>query len=237
MPHAARASTSAGPSPTRSCSTASAVHTAKVPTTPGDQSAGVIAAIEEVLERAGAGAGDGRGLRPRDDGRDQRAAGGARRPHGAGRHPRLRRPARDRPPGPSRPLPALHAEAGAAGRARAALRGGRANRPRGDRRARSTRTSRSGWRRCCARAAPSRSRSACSSPTSTPRTSGAIAERLRAELPGVHVSASHEVLPRFREYERCSTTVIDAYLSPLLGRYLGAPRRGRGERRDCRSRW
>jgi N-methylhydantoinase A len=29
------------------------------------------------------------------------------------------------------------------------------------------------------------------------------------------------VLPRFREYERCSTTVIDAYLSPLLGRYLG----------------
>ena len=48
-----------------------------------------------------------------------------------------------------------------------------------------------------------------------------IAERLRRELPGVHVSASHEVLPRFREYERCSTTAIDAYLSPLLGRYLG----------------
>ncbi len=48
-----------------------------------------------------------------------------------------------------------------------------------------------------------------------------IAEHLRGELPGVHVSASHEVLPRFREYERCSTTAIDAYLSPLLGRYLG----------------
>jgi N-methylhydantoinase A len=48
-----------------------------------------------------------------------------------------------------------------------------------------------------------------------------IAARLREELPGVHVSASHEVLPRFREYERCSTTAIDAYLSPLLGRYLG----------------
>jgi N-methylhydantoinase A len=48
-----------------------------------------------------------------------------------------------------------------------------------------------------------------------------IAEHLRRELPGVHVSASHEVLPRFREYERCSTTAIDAYLSPLLGRYLG----------------
>jgi len=48
-----------------------------------------------------------------------------------------------------------------------------------------------------------------------------IATRLREALPEVHVSASHEVLPRFREYERCSTTTIDAYLSPLLGRYLG----------------
>jgi N-methylhydantoinase A len=48
-----------------------------------------------------------------------------------------------------------------------------------------------------------------------------IAAALRERLPGLHVSASHEVLPRFREYERCSTTVIDAYLSPLLGRYLG----------------
>jgi N-methylhydantoinase A len=48
----------------------------------------------------------------------------------------------------------------------------------------------------------------------------AVAERLRAELPDVHVSSSHEVLPQFREYERCSTTVIDAYLSPLLARYL-----------------
>ncbi|MGN6256196.1 MAG: hydantoinase/oxoprolinase family protein [Solirubrobacterales bacterium] len=48
-----------------------------------------------------------------------------------------------------------------------------------------------------------------------------IAAALRRRLPDVHVSASHEVLPRFREYERCSTTVIDAYLSPLLGRYLG----------------
>ncbi|MGN6662842.1 MAG: hydantoinase/oxoprolinase family protein [Solirubrobacterales bacterium] len=48
-----------------------------------------------------------------------------------------------------------------------------------------------------------------------------IAAALRERLPGVHVSASHEVLPRFREYERCSTTVVDAYLTPLLGRYLG----------------
>jgi N-methylhydantoinase A len=49
-----------------------------------------------------------------------------------------------------------------------------------------------------------------------------VAAELRRRLPDLHVSASHQVLPRFREYERCSTTVIDAYLSPLLGRYLGA---------------
>ena len=49
----------------------------------------------------------------------------------------------------------------------------------------------------------------------------ALATALRAALPSLHVSASHEVLAQFREYERCSTTVIDAYLSPLLGRYLG----------------
>ena len=66
---------------------------------------------------------------------------------------------------------------------------------------------------------PSRSPYACCSPTST-GARAAIAERLRAELADVHVSASHEVLPQFREYERASTTVVDAYLSPLLGRYL-----------------
>lgn len=57
-----------------------------------------------------------------------------------------------------------------------------------------------------------------------------IATWLRQELPDVHVSASHEVLPQFREYERCSTTVIDAYLSPLLGRYLSRLAGAAGER-------
>lgn len=45
-----------------------------------------------------------------------------------------------------------------------------------------------------------------------------IAERLRAE--GYFVSASSEILPEFREYERCSTTVVNAYVSPILGKYL-----------------
>jgi N-methylhydantoinase A len=58
----------------------------------------------------------------------------------------------------------------------------------------------------------------------------ALAGALRAALPGTHVSASSEVLPRFREYERCSTTLIDAYLSPLLGRYLERLGRAAAER-------
>jgi N-methylhydantoinase A len=52
-----------------------------------------------------------------------------------------------------------------------------------------------------------------------------IASGLRDALPELHVSTSHEVLPAFREYERFSTTVIDAYLSPFLGRYLGSLRK------------
>ncbi|MHB8792604.1 MAG: hydantoinase/oxoprolinase family protein [Thermoleophilia bacterium] len=48
----------------------------------------------------------------------------------------------------------------------------------------------------------------------------ALAEMLRGELPGVHVSVSSEVLPQFREYERFSTTAVDAYLTPVVARYL-----------------
>jgi N-methylhydantoinase A len=47
-----------------------------------------------------------------------------------------------------------------------------------------------------------------------------VAEALREALPDVHVSASFEVLPEIREYERISTTAVDAYLTPVLRRYL-----------------
>lgn len=43
---------------------------------------------------------------------------------------------------------------------------------------------------------------------------------LRRALPGVHISLSSDVLPEFREYERFSTTAADAYLAPLLTSYL-----------------
>jgi N-methylhydantoinase A len=49
-----------------------------------------------------------------------------------------------------------------------------------------------------------------------------VADELRRRLPGVRVVASHEIAPEFREYERASTTTIDAYLGPVLARYLEA---------------
>ena len=43
---------------------------------------------------------------------------------------------------------------------------------------------------------------------------------LAEEYPGVLVSLSSEVLPEFREYERLSTTVINAYAGPRMAGYL-----------------
>jgi len=48
----------------------------------------------------------------------------------------------------------------------------------------------------------------------------AVAEEVRRRLPGVHVVASHEVAPEFREYERASTATADAYLGPVVAAYL-----------------
>jgi N-methylhydantoinase A len=47
-----------------------------------------------------------------------------------------------------------------------------------------------------------------------------VGAALREALPEVAVSLSCEVLPEFREYERCSTTVCDGYLTPTLAAYL-----------------
>ena len=47
-----------------------------------------------------------------------------------------------------------------------------------------------------------------------------VAELLEEALPEIHVSTSHETAGVFREYERCATTVVDAALSPLLRGYL-----------------
>ena len=47
-----------------------------------------------------------------------------------------------------------------------------------------------------------------------------VRDILKAEVPGLFVSLSHDVCPEIREYERTSTTVANAYVQPLMATYL-----------------
>ncbi|HEX9967973.1 MAG TPA: hydantoinase/oxoprolinase family protein, partial [Solirubrobacterales bacterium] len=196
-----------------------ALHTAKLPTTPDDQSVGVIAAVEAVLRRAGAEPGEVEafahgmtvGTNALLEERGARTALVATRGFadvleiGRQNRPELYRLCAPKP-APLVP-PELRFEA-------------------------QERTGPNGVVEPLAReserlAAAIRDSGADSVAVCLlfsyldPAHERAIADRLRRDQPGVHVSVSHEVLPRMREFERCSTTAIDAYLSPLLGRYLG----------------
>src|SRR5690606_21385853 len=46
------------------------------------------------------------------------------------------------------------------------------------------------------------------------------ADVLRRALPDLPLSLSSDILPEYREFERTSTTVINAYVQPLVARYL-----------------
>ncbi|MDI1262083.1 MAG: hydantoinase/oxoprolinase family protein [bacterium] len=48
----------------------------------------------------------------------------------------------------------------------------------------------------------------------------AAVERLKQALPGISVSRSSDVLPQIKEYERVSTTIVNAYVEPIVRRYL-----------------
>jgi N-methylhydantoinase A len=197
------------------------LHTAKVPSTPADQSAGVITSVEEVLRRAGAAPaaveafshGMTVGTNALLEERGARTALIATRGFadlleiGRQDRPSLYHPCRPR----ARPLVDRELRFEAAERV-------------GPREVVSE-LSDEELERLVAEVAGSAAESvaicllfAFGEPAHERR----IAEALREAHPELHVSASHEVLPAFREFERCSTTVIDAYLSPLLGRYLGA---------------
>jgi N-methylhydantoinase A len=193
--------------------------TAKAPTTPQDQSEGVLAAVRAVLERAGADIGavaefshgmtvatnallEGRGARTAfiatEGFSDIVALGRQDRPElyrlCAGRPEPLTAPeARFGAPErmtPDGPLREL--EAGAA----AALA------------------------RRVAEADPEAVAVTLLHSYRHPEHEAAIGQALAQALPGVHVSLSHEVVGTFREFERASTTEVDAALSPLLGGYL-----------------
>ncbi|HEY8625315.1 MAG TPA: hydantoinase/oxoprolinase family protein [Solirubrobacteraceae bacterium] len=55
------------------------------------------------------------------------------------------------------------------------------------------------------------------------------AEIVRAELPDVYVSVSTELVPRLGEYERTATTLVNAYLGPIISRYTDALQSELGE--------
>ena len=50
----------------------------------------------------------------------------------------------------------------------------------------------------------------------------AVAERVRAALPDIAISVSSEILPEIKEYPRTSTTVINAYVQPVVRAYITA---------------
>jgi N-methylhydantoinase A len=197
-----------------------AVHTAKVPTTPHDESAAVMRAIEAVLARAGAAAGDvdvfahGMTTGPNAllEERGARTALVATR--GFGDLPEIGRQNRPHLYRLCAPKPASLVEEEL--RFEATERVG----PEGVVEA----LAEEEIQRLAAAVEASDAESVAICLLFSyldPGHERRIAAELRERLPDLHVSASHEVLPRFREYERCSTTVIDAYLSPLLDRYLG----------------
>src|SRR5206468_5993787 len=51
-----------------------------------------------------------------------------------------------------------------------------------------------------------------------PQTENAVATALKTL--GLPLSVSHQILPEFREYERISTVVVNAYLQPVMQHYL-----------------
>src|SRR6266849_4998425 len=54
-----------------------------------------------------------------------------------------------------------------------------------------------------------------------PAHEAAVGAVLRRHFPALFVTLSHEVLREFREYERTSTTVLNAFVGPRVSRYLG----------------
>ena len=48
-----------------------------------------------------------------------------------------------------------------------------------------------------------------------------LADLIRKRAPHIAVSVSHEISPEFREYERAMTTVVNAFVGPVVGHYIG----------------
>jgi N-methylhydantoinase A len=195
------------------------VVTAKAPSTPQDQSEGVIAAVRAVLDRAGAGPDAVRGFshgmtvatNALLEGRGARTAFVATEGFadivalGRQNRPELYRLCA----APPAPLTPPERRFGAPERMT----------PDGPLRALTGEDARA-LARTIAAAEPEALAIALLHSYRHPEHERRLAEVMATELPGVHVSVSHEVVGTFREYERASTTEVDAALSPLLAGYL-----------------
>ena len=189
---------------------------------------------------------------PRHHGRDQRAHHPALRGRRDGDHAQLPRRAGDPPRHQGRPVGRLQGRHAAVHPAARPVRGDRAHRLRRRRdRRRSTRTRRARSPRGSS-AARSKTVAVCFvNAYANPVNEIRMREILEEELPGVFVSTSSETLPEIFEFERFSTTVANAVLSPLVSGLRRAPRgaprgrrlRGRpaapalGRRRHDRASW
>jgi N-methylhydantoinase A len=196
-----------------------AVHTAKVPSTPAEQSRGVLDAVRAVLAAAGAGPGEverfahgmtvatnalleGRGARTAliatEGFTDLVALGRQARAHLyrlCAARPAPLAPAELRFGAPERITPEGPLRALDRGEARALIEE-------------------------LAAAEPEAVAVALLHSYAHPEHERLLGELLAERLPAVHVSLSHELVGTFREYERAASTEVDAALSPLLGAYL-----------------
>ena len=183
-----------------------------------------VAGIERLLAAAPAGERAHRRRQDGHDGRDERAARAARRADGARDHGRARGCHSHRRPAAARDLRARHRAARDAVRAR--RRGRRAHR-----RARpSAGAARHGEAaraisRPRARPGSTASRSCCCTAIVF-RSTSSPPRRSRARSAFKQVSVSHRVLPLPKLVVRGDTTLADAYLSPVLDRYVASVRRG-----------
>ncbi len=191
----------------------------KVLSTPPDYDRAVIDAVRGL---AAGGSDAVRGGRSRHDGRDERGARAPRRANGARDDRGLPRRARAAADAHAAPLRLLLDEAAVARPEAPAVRDRRAGhrRRRGAEAARRGRGPGARAPRCGTRS-PRRSPSACSTPTCTRPTSGGSARSSARSWPAVPVSLSSEILREQQEYERTATTVVNAYVRPLMERYLG----------------
>ena len=96
----------------------------------------------------------------------------------------------------------------------------RCDRPHRDRSARRGGGPPTFWSRRWPRAVTTRSRCACCRPTPRRCMNSVMRAMIAAALPDLRVACSHEVAREFREFERASTTVLSAYVQPVIDRYL-----------------